>query len=245
MRGYFTFLIVFAAYLLLISLAQFNTNAKTSNLGSAIWVERYYQVQLNAKEAVVEASREGVRDGLTSYTTKFLECAIAECSAECSACITVAGCALCSECIADKIADLSKSTPCIQREINAKSIEKIKSLDSAVFDPEITVDIELHDYEDDTCLNVCDPSSADQHIDNTKMLISPSVNIGNLSFSMEFIDSIELDDLDASAYNLVGRLLDGIIPKFTIKGEKITMTFEHDGWDTVSVSMPEIIEEMP
>jgi len=245
MRGYFTFLIVFAAFLLLISLAQFNTNAKTSNLGPAIWVERYYQVQMNAKEAVAEASREGVRDGLTSYTAKFLECATVECAAKCSACITVAGCALCGECIESKIADLSKSTPCIKREINAKSIEKIKSLDSAGFDPEISVGISLQDYEDSTCINVCNPSSADQHVDDAKLIVSPTLNVGNLSFTTEFIDSIELDDLDASASNLVGQVIAEVTPKFTIKGEKITMSLEHSGWDTVSMEMPAITEEMP
>ena len=244
MRGYFTFLIVFAAFLLLISLAQFNTSAKTSNLGPAIWVERYYQVQMNAKEAVVEASREGVRDGLTSYTAKFIGCAAVECAAKCSACITVAGCALCGECIEDKIADLSKSVPCIQREINAKSIEKIRSLNNADFDSEIDVCIYFEDYEEKTCLNVCNPSSDDQDVDNAKLVVNPTINIGNLSFSTEFIDSIELDDLDASASNLVDGILDAVTPAFEIKGEKIKIKLSHSDWSEVEIEMPEIKEEL-
>ena len=122
MRGYLTFLIVFAAYLLLISLAQLNTNAKTSDLGSAIWVERYYQVQMNTKEAVVEAAREGAREGLKSYSVKFVECAVQTCSAECVG----SGGVECGPCLLRELS--SPSIPCIRKEITR---EKRKILSSA------------------------------------------------------------------------------------------------------------------
>jgi len=74
MRGYFTFLIVLAACLLIVSLFQFNINSKYSNTGRAIWVDRYHQTEMNVKEAIVEAAREGVIEGTLQYAFIYYEC---------------------------------------------------------------------------------------------------------------------------------------------------------------------------
>ncbi len=67
MRGYVTFLIVFAAFALLISLVELNLNSKTHNLSDAIMSERFYRLQMNVKEVVVEAARQGAQEGFQSY----------------------------------------------------------------------------------------------------------------------------------------------------------------------------------
>lgn len=68
MKGYFTFLIVFAAFALLISLAELNLNSKTHNFSSAIKSERFYRVQMNVKEVLIEAARQGALEGFIQYT---------------------------------------------------------------------------------------------------------------------------------------------------------------------------------
>ncbi len=67
MRGYFTFLIVFVSFALLLSLVQLNLNSKTHDQSKAIWTERFYRVQMNVKEVLLEAAREGALDGFNSY----------------------------------------------------------------------------------------------------------------------------------------------------------------------------------
>lgn|GEM_PF-4347879 len=67
MKGYFAFLIVFAAFALLISLAQLNLNSKSHDVSSAIWTERFYHIQMNVKEVITEAARQGALDGFNTY----------------------------------------------------------------------------------------------------------------------------------------------------------------------------------
>jgi len=110
MRGYFTFLIVLAACLLIVSLFQFNINSKYSNTGRAIWVERYHQTEMNVKEAIVEAAREGAREGLAAYISCLLSSAIT-----------------------------SKKMPvpdinCIKIYVNYFAVEKIASINGAAID---------------------------------------------------------------------------------------------------------------
>ena len=136
MRGYFTFLIVFAAFLLLISLAQFNTNAKTSNTGSAIWVERYYQAQMNGKEAIAEAAREGAKSGATSFFTDYI-----------------------ALCVAPKIAAHQPPDPpnliCLRKSVNTEAVDRITQLDGAYFEGlQATVQLGDHDYG--KCATPCD-----------------------------------------------------------------------------------------
>lgn len=67
MRGYFTFLIVFAAFALLISLAQLNLNSKSHNLSGAIVTEKFYRTQMNVKEVITESARQGAQAGFDAY----------------------------------------------------------------------------------------------------------------------------------------------------------------------------------
>ena len=239
MRGYFTFLIVFAAFLLLISLAQFNTNAKTSNLGPAIWVERYYQVQMNAKEAVVEAAREGAKEGFFQYSAELTECAIAECAPKCGV-TTVAAAGCFAGCVPSEIAG-SYSSDCLQRKVNSVAAEKIKSLNNFEFDSEIAVEIVVSSSVDtDTCMP-CDS--------NLGPLNDAVVELSYLAGTNKF-----LNFSDESLYEnyALGKLNDSIEEKFgfsvadiTIYGNKITLNLEHSDWDTVSVDMTRMVEEMP
>ncbi len=67
LKGYFAFLIVFAAFALLISLAQLNLNSKVHDSSKAIWTERFYRVQMNVKEVLIEAARQGALEGFNAY----------------------------------------------------------------------------------------------------------------------------------------------------------------------------------
>ncbi|MFH1221568.1 MAG: hypothetical protein V1492_00610 [Candidatus Micrarchaeota archaeon] len=136
MRGYFTFLIVFAAFLLLVSLAQFNSNAKQSNAGSAIWVERYYQAQMNGKEAIAEAAREGAKSGAASFFTEYV-----------------------AECVVAKVA--ARQPPeqpnfiCLKKSVNTAAVDRIKQLDNAYFEG-LHATLQLGEYDYGKCLTPCD-----------------------------------------------------------------------------------------
>lgn len=78
LRGYFTFLIVFAAFALLISLAELNLNSKTHNLSSAITTEKFYRIQMNVKEVIVESARQGAQQGFDAYAATHTEAACME-----------------------------------------------------------------------------------------------------------------------------------------------------------------------
>jgi len=67
LKGYFGFLIVFAAFALLLSLVEFNLNSKSHDLSSAITSEKLYSIQMNVKEVVIEAAREGAKEGFDNY----------------------------------------------------------------------------------------------------------------------------------------------------------------------------------
>ncbi len=109
MRGYLTFLIVFAACLLTISLIQFDINAKYSNSAGALWTERYYQAEMNIKEAVIEAAREGAVEGVVSYCESY---AASDCSKR----------------LADGDVSAVPNIDCIEYYVNKKAVEKINSL---------------------------------------------------------------------------------------------------------------------
>ena len=67
MKGYFGFLVVFAAFALLLSLVEFNLNSKSHDLSSAITSEKLYGIQMNVKEVIIEAAREGAKEGFNKY----------------------------------------------------------------------------------------------------------------------------------------------------------------------------------
>ena len=58
---------MFAAFALLLSLVELNLNSKTHNLSNAINAERFYRVQMNVKEVIIEAARQGAREGFQMY----------------------------------------------------------------------------------------------------------------------------------------------------------------------------------
>lgn len=109
MRGYLTFLIVFAACLITISLIQFNMNAKYSNSARALWTERYYQAEMNIKEAIVEAVREGAAEGVISYCESYVYYG-------------------CAERLATGDASAAPNIDCVEYYVNKKVVEKIGSL---------------------------------------------------------------------------------------------------------------------
>jgi len=67
LKGYFGFLVVFAAFALLLSLVEFNLNSKSHDLSSAITSEKLYGIQMNVKEVIIEAAREGAKEGFNNY----------------------------------------------------------------------------------------------------------------------------------------------------------------------------------
>lgn len=140
MKGYFTFFIVFAASLLIISLAQFNISSKYSNYGKAIWVESYYQSEMNIKEAIFEAAREGAIEGVYSYVGNYI-----------------------AKCVAmQPEAPSPPNLDCLKIELNKKAVEKIKSLDNQkaenlVF--RVSIGPDYDPVFQPSCLSPCPPES--------------------------------------------------------------------------------------
>lgn len=67
MRGYFAFFLVFLSSALLLSLLSLSEAAQTADLSRAVAVSRSYGVEMNAKEAVLEAARGGSLAGFAAY----------------------------------------------------------------------------------------------------------------------------------------------------------------------------------
>jgi len=131
MRGYFTFLIVLAACLLIVSLFQFNINSKYSNTGRAIWVERYHQTEMNVKEAIVEAAREGVIEGTLQYAINYVsKCLPAATTPETSE-MAIPSTAWLEKCINDHV--YNKIVSLDKREVDGM---KIKLSLSSQYDPD-------------------------------------------------------------------------------------------------------------
>ncbi len=64
MRGYLSFILVLISLLLVLSLLEFSIQI---DLSKAISLERLYGVEMNAKEATIEALRTGSNDGFSNY----------------------------------------------------------------------------------------------------------------------------------------------------------------------------------
>ena len=60
-------MVVFAAFALLLSLAQLNLNSKSHNLSGAIVTEKFYRTQMNVKEVIIESARQGAQEGFDVY----------------------------------------------------------------------------------------------------------------------------------------------------------------------------------
>jgi hypothetical protein len=67
MRGYISFVLVFISVLLLLSLLKLHDASSSTDLSKAVAVERIYGVQMNVKESVIEAARQGALDGFVGY----------------------------------------------------------------------------------------------------------------------------------------------------------------------------------
>ncbi len=67
MRGYLSFILVFIAVLLLLSLLRLHDASYSTDLSKAVAAERTYAVQMNAKESVIEAARQGALGGFSDY----------------------------------------------------------------------------------------------------------------------------------------------------------------------------------
>jgi hypothetical protein len=68
MRGYLSFLLVLASLLLVIMLLVSAAALKDFSLSRAIAAERTYQLQMNIKEVVLEAGRQGAVQAFTTYS---------------------------------------------------------------------------------------------------------------------------------------------------------------------------------
>ncbi|MFA6530711.1 MAG: hypothetical protein WCT31_03185 [Candidatus Micrarchaeia archaeon] len=73
MKGYFAFVLVFISVILVLN--SFENYALSANQSQAkqISIERAYQLQLNAKEAMLEAARNGALFGFEEYLLTHLE----------------------------------------------------------------------------------------------------------------------------------------------------------------------------
>jgi|GEM_PF-1895672 len=67
MRGHLSFVLVFLSVILLFHLLELQLASKDFNLSKAVAVQRIYSVQMNIKENILEASRQGAVEGFTAY----------------------------------------------------------------------------------------------------------------------------------------------------------------------------------
>lgn len=67
MRGHLSFVLVFLSVLLLFHLLELQLASKDFGLSKAVAVQRIYSVQMNIKENILEASRQGAVDGFSEY----------------------------------------------------------------------------------------------------------------------------------------------------------------------------------
>jgi hypothetical protein len=67
LRGYLTFIVVLAALALVLAMLEMNLAAGDMDFSKAVAVERAYGLQMNAKEAVLEAARQGANEGFGAY----------------------------------------------------------------------------------------------------------------------------------------------------------------------------------
>jgi len=67
MKGYLSFLLVFASAFLILTILQSYYAPNEVSFQKAIAAERVYQVEMNSKEAALEAVREGGREGFSIY----------------------------------------------------------------------------------------------------------------------------------------------------------------------------------
>jgi len=74
MRAFLSFLIVFAAFAIILTILSASISTKQLNLSKSIEIERMHAIQMNIKELIIESARLGANTGLIEY----LESRIAE-----------------------------------------------------------------------------------------------------------------------------------------------------------------------
>jgi len=216
MRGYLTFLVVFAACLLLVSLFQFNANAKYSNSASAIWIERYNQAEMNIKEAIVEAVREGAVEGVYEYAKAYVDSG-------------------CPGRLAEGDLSAVPNMDCIEYYVNKKSVEKIKGLDGRETDGMkflISIDpiYELNEAED-----VCERMPCGSTPQITQKLVVEMFGF-DVNKNLPQKEATGISDSDALLNGVTLRIKKDEMTQRT----PITITVRHDGFDDVVFNMPEV-----
>jgi hypothetical protein len=67
LQGYISFILVLASLALVLAMLEMNLAAGDRDFSKAVAVERAYGLQMNAKEAVLEAARQGAKEGFGAY----------------------------------------------------------------------------------------------------------------------------------------------------------------------------------
>ncbi len=68
MKGYISFILVFASIFLILTFITINLSSTDFNLARAVSAERTYQIQLNLKEAMIESAKQGAMNGFEKYS---------------------------------------------------------------------------------------------------------------------------------------------------------------------------------
>lgn len=67
MRAFLSFLIVFAAFAIILIILSASTSVRQLNLSKSIEIERSHAIQMNIKELIIESTRLGANIGLIEY----------------------------------------------------------------------------------------------------------------------------------------------------------------------------------
>ncbi len=73
MKGYISFLLVFAAVVSLFSILAILIETNNYNQSKAIGIEQLYQQEMNLKEVVRELARQGAREGFLAYSIEVVK----------------------------------------------------------------------------------------------------------------------------------------------------------------------------
>ncbi|MEM4208444.1 MAG: hypothetical protein QW153_02565 [Candidatus Bilamarchaeaceae archaeon] len=216
MRGYLTFVIVFAACLLILSLAQFNVTSKYSNMGRSIWVESYYQHEMNVKEAIFEAAREGAVEGIINYAREYV-----------------------TTCVASRPeAPSPPNIDCLKIRINEKAVDKIKALDNQRLDGALIKVLIRSDYEpliQQKCMTPCPQSQT--LINYNYVVLADGIDLN------EFDDFINSYKTSSSSLNQFEKIA-GIVPRFYLTDGVIIVTISRQGFEDLVFQIPQKVVEM-
>jgi len=157
LKGYFGFLVVFAAFALLLSLVEFNLNSKSHDLSSAITSEKLYGIQMNVKEVIIEAAREGAKEGFDNYTATHSVAACSDLKA--------------SACCCFRIQDAERDT------VNGARAKLSSVLSNANFDDSVTVGFVLDPLLSISSEIVEDPTSPSGYRLSSITIQSIQINI--------------------------------------------------------------------